>query len=104
MYVHSDIKPSNMVIGLGRDEKRVYLIDYDISDSFRDKDFSVYEVEPAQAHYGTLPFTSIDAHNGARESRFVWDKGGWEGGREGERGRGPTTEINKVSKTSTVHA
>ncbi|EGD82598.1 CK1/VRK protein kinase [Salpingoeca rosetta] len=72
-YIHGDLKPENICI----DEQhpgRVYLIDFGCCELFDASGGSMtrhepYEVLPARKHDGTLEFTGVDAHAGAKLSR-----------------------------------
>ncbi|KAF4526626.1 hypothetical protein B566_EDAN015395 [Ephemera danica] len=70
-YVHADIKASNLLVGLDRDEQdRVFLVDFGLATLYEvdgvHKDFNP---DQRKAHDGTLEFTSRDAHQGAHSRR-----------------------------------
>lgn len=56
--------------GYKRDQAhRVYLVDYGLAFRYNaDGQHVEYQEDPRKAHDGTIEFTSIDAHNGVRES------------------------------------
>eukprot|EP01147_Barroeca_monosierra_P009640 gene9640-10408_t len=73
-YIHGDIKPENICTDVAN-PSRVYLIDFGCCDMFSDgKDYSFsnhqpFEVLNARQHDGTLEFTGVDSHTGAKLSR-----------------------------------
>ncbi|XP_022188225.2 serine/threonine-protein kinase VRK1 isoform X2 [Nilaparvata lugens] len=69
-YVHADIKPDNLLLGLAA-QAPVYLVDFGLACRYRypngrHKEFCVDE---RKAHYGTIQYTSRDAHIGAISRR-----------------------------------
>jgi serine/threonine protein kinase len=62
--VHRDIKPQNMLFGLGEEEKVLYLIDFGLSIQFEDK-FHVHisrKLKNQKGINGTRAFASIATH------------------------------------------
>lgn len=57
--VHLDIKPENMILGRGMDSKTVYLIDFGLSTSFRDKSGEHVPVDEYVRFCGTPAFSSM---------------------------------------------
>lgn len=70
-YIHADIKGSNLLLGYGKDEDHVYLLDYGLACRYVDGLGIHKEYNPDQrkAHDGTLEYTSRDAHVGAHSRR-----------------------------------
>ncbi|KAK6632412.1 hypothetical protein RUM44_007454 [Polyplax serrata] len=70
-YIHADIKDSNLLLGTGKDEENVYLLDYGLACRYVDHSGTHKEYNPDQrkAHDGTLQYTSRDAHVGAHSRR-----------------------------------
>ncbi|AUI80715.1 serine/threonine protein kinase [White-tailed deer poxvirus] len=68
-YTHSDIKSSNIAIGL-HDKNKIYLLDYGLSYRYMINGKHVeYKRDPKKMHNGTIEFTSVDMHRGACPSR-----------------------------------
>jgi serine/threonine protein kinase len=62
--VHCDIKPCNMMLGLGEKQKRVvYLVDFGLSNEFSEGDLPAQEKKRASIE-GTPEFASANAHRG----------------------------------------
>jgi len=69
-YVHRDIKPENFVIGVGKKEGMVNLIDFGLSRRFRDKISGLHTPYRVQKSFiGTVRYASINAHFGVEQSR-----------------------------------
>lgn len=69
-YVHCDIKPQNILMGLGDQAQTVFVIDFGIARQFRSSSTGAH-VPFRQAHTltGTPAFTSINSHLGAELGR-----------------------------------
>lgn len=69
--VHSDIKPSNFVMGLGRKSKYLYLIDFGLSRKFRSSiSYKHYERKENPSEFiGTCLFASVHDLKGITHSR-----------------------------------
>lgn len=67
-YIHRDVKPGNMLIGLS-DDDRVYLLDFGVSEQYRDYETREH-IKRAEERtiVGSVPFISINAHSGASQS------------------------------------
>jgi casein kinase I family protein HRR25 len=69
-YVHRDIKPENFVMGIGKKEGMVNLIDFGLSRRFRDKISGLHTPYRVQKSFiGTVRYASINAHFGIEQSR-----------------------------------
>ncbi|XP_039298011.1 serine/threonine-protein kinase VRK1-like [Nilaparvata lugens] len=69
-YVHTDIKPENLVLGL-ESQAPIYLLDFGLACRFRDSngDHKPFLPNDRRAHNGTIAYTSRDAHVGAMSRR-----------------------------------
>eukprot|EP00826_Nyctotherus_ovalis_P050246 TRINITY_DN6140_c0_g2_i2.p2 TRINITY_DN6140_c0_g2~~TRINITY_DN6140_c0_g2_i2.p2 ORF type:complete len:221 (-),score=65.51 TRINITY_DN6140_c0_g2_i2:346-1008(-) len=69
-YVHRDIKPENFVMGIGKKEGTVHLIDFGLSRRFRDHISGLHTPYRVQKNFiGTVRYASINAHFGIEQSR-----------------------------------
>lgn len=63
-YSHGDIKGANIML---KNDQESFLVDYGLACRFeRDNVHQKYQVKPERRHNGTIEYTSLDAHNGAR--------------------------------------
>lgn len=69
-YVHADIKPDNLLLGLTA-QAPVYLVDFGLACRYRYPNgrHKEYCLDERKAHYGTIQYTSRDAHIGAISRR-----------------------------------
>lgn len=66
-YVHGDIKGANILL---KNDQEAYLVDYGLAVRFmRDNVHQKYDVKPERRHNGTIEYTSIEAHEGAKINR-----------------------------------
>lgn len=67
-YIHADVKGSNLLLGCGKEEDRVYLLDYGLACRYVDNlgEHKEYNPDQRKAHDGTLEYTSRDAHIGGK--------------------------------------
>lgn len=66
-YVHADIKPGNLLVGTAA-QAPVYLLDFGLACRYKwaNGQHKEYGVDERRAHYGTIEYTSRDAHIGGR--------------------------------------
>ncbi|MCL7029007.1 hypothetical protein MKW94_029358 [Papaver nudicaule] len=68
--VHRDIKPQNLMVGVGRRENLVYMIDYGLARKY--KDMRTHEHVPYRDNrdlVGTVRYASVNSHLGVEQSR-----------------------------------
>ena len=66
-YIHADIKASNLLMGHKTGtENQVFLVDFGLACRYTNDNgkHKEYKYDRRKAHYGTIEFTSRDAHNG----------------------------------------
>lgn len=68
-YVHRDIKPHNFLIGRGSTEKNIFLIDFGLSQSYRDTQGKHISFSTNKGLVGTARYCSVNAHLGYELSR-----------------------------------
>eukprot|EP01062_Namystynia_karyoxenos_P075129 TRINITY_DN7230_c0_g2_i1.p2 TRINITY_DN7230_c0_g2~~TRINITY_DN7230_c0_g2_i1.p2 ORF type:complete len:311 (+),score=95.82 TRINITY_DN7230_c0_g2_i1:97-1029(+) len=68
-WVHRDIKPDNCLFGIGKNSKRVYLIDFGLSQNFRDNKAHHVAYDDKVGFSGTPDFASLRSHTGVRQTR-----------------------------------
>ncbi|KAL4493420.1 hypothetical protein ABPG72_007428 [Tetrahymena utriculariae] len=68
-YIHRDIKPDNVCIGLGKNSKTLYLIDFAFSKRFIQKDGSHIPFQEGKLFTGTARYASINAQKYFEQSR-----------------------------------
>jgi serine/threonine protein kinase len=67
-YIHCDLKPENLMLGLKGDYKTVYLIDFSLAEKYTDQDGEPLE-EPAHSVFkGSISFWSRKVLNGSYPS------------------------------------
>ncbi|KAH9007799.1 casein kinase 1, epsilon [Lactarius hengduanensis] len=69
-FIHHDLKPSNIVMGMGTQAPMVYLIDFGLSKEYRDPD--TYKHIPLNTNLGltrTATLASINSHLGSELGR-----------------------------------
>ncbi|EDW26142.1 GL25396 [Drosophila persimilis] len=69
-FVHRDIKPDNFLMGLSREAKIVYLIDFGLAKKYLDTTTGVHmPYREERSLTGTARYASIRAHAGVEQSR-----------------------------------
>ncbi|VDL73939.1 unnamed protein product [Nippostrongylus brasiliensis] len=69
-YLHRDIKPQNFAVGLGEQEKTIYMLDFGIARKFTVGNTKQVKVPRLQVKFlGTLRFASRACHNGIEQGR-----------------------------------
>ena len=66
--IHRDIKPENFLIGCGEEKNLVYIIDFGLSKLFKINNKHIAR-ESGRSIVGTLPFVSLNIHEGFTPSR-----------------------------------
>ncbi|KAI7743572.1 hypothetical protein M8C21_000771 [Ambrosia artemisiifolia] len=69
-FLHRDIKPDNFLMGLGRKESQVYIIDYGLAKKYRD--LQTHKHIPYRENKnltGTARYASVNTHLGVEQSR-----------------------------------
>ncbi|KAH8726656.1 casein kinase 1 epsilon [Phaeosphaeriaceae sp. PMI808] len=61
-YIHRDVKPDNLLMGIGTQGNTVYMTDIGLAKEIEDPDRHIYSV------VGTLRYASINAHLGKEQS------------------------------------
>eukprot|EP00831_Metopus_contortus_P024414 TRINITY_DN2129_c0_g1_i5.p1 TRINITY_DN2129_c0_g1~~TRINITY_DN2129_c0_g1_i5.p1 ORF type:complete len:291 (-),score=39.28 TRINITY_DN2129_c0_g1_i5:23-895(-) len=69
-YVHRDIKPENFLIGMGKNEGIVYLIDFGLSKKYVETDSGNHvKYREDRPFSGVIRYASLNAHKGIEQSR-----------------------------------
>ena len=69
-YIHQDIKPENVTLGLGKDTATIHLIDFGMAKSYKKyKSQDHIEEKMSGLMFGTLLYASVNAHKGMLLSR-----------------------------------
>jgi serine/threonine protein kinase len=109
-FIHHDLKPSNIVMGVGDQTNLVYLIDFGLSKEYRDPNTCTHiPYNEGVGFIGTTTFASINSHKGLELGRrddleslayvlfyFLWGFLPWQGLRKGE-------AIQESKRTITTH-
>lgn len=70
LYIHRDLKPNNFAIGVGTRLNVVYLIDFGLGITYKDKLTGTHIVfKDKKEIVGTIRFASVNAHYGMEQSR-----------------------------------
>ena len=69
-YIHRDIKPDNFLIGAGRTQNTVYVIDFGLSKRYNDPKTGLHiKYDDTKSLTGTARYASTNAHRGIEQSR-----------------------------------
>ncbi|EYC35022.1 hypothetical protein Y032_1187g3738 [Ancylostoma ceylanicum] len=69
-YLHRDIKPQNFAVGLGEEEKMIFMLDFGIARKYTVGNTKQVKVPRLQVKFlGTLRFASRACHNGIEQGR-----------------------------------
>ena len=68
--IHRDIKPDNFLMGLGKRNSLVYIIDFGLAKKYRDQKTAKHiSYKEGKSLTGTARYASINAHAGLEQSR-----------------------------------
>lgn len=69
-YIHRDIKPDNFLMGIGQSQNRLFIVDFGLAKKFRDPRTKQHiSFRDDKNLTGTARYASINAHQGAEQSR-----------------------------------
>ena len=68
-FIHRDIKPDNIMVGLGQDSSIIHLADFGMAKVYRDKKRNHVEKLTEMGFVGTRLFASPNAHAMITQSR-----------------------------------
>lgn len=76
-FIHRDVKPENMVVGLGDRLSTIYLLDMGLSTRYKDEEHTHVPYNVTKRFVGTGMFASPNAHKGVTLSRRddMWSLG-----------------------------
>lgn len=69
-FLHRDIKPENFLMGLGKKEKQVHIIDFGLAKKFRDAKHNMHiPYKENKSLTGTARYASLNTHIGIEQGR-----------------------------------
>jgi len=69
-FLHRDIKPENFLMGLGKKEKQLHIIDFGLAKKYRDPKHNVHiPYKENKSLTGTARYASLNTHLGYEQSR-----------------------------------
>ena len=69
-YVYRDVKPENFMMGIGRNSRNVYMVDFGLSKRYKDNiSKMMVPYKEGVSMVGTVRYNSIPAHLGIEQTR-----------------------------------